>query len=108
MAKYIDTDKIKDNAVFPYLGGDEEKRRIYREGFYRAMQCVERAEVEDVAPVIHAIWGKMRGGPAVCTNCKNWYGNAKGKTDQRFYQKFRYCPFCGAKMDGGENAKTDN
>ncbi len=105
--KYIDTEKIRKNAVFPYLGGDEEKRKVYREGFYRAIQCVERAETEDVVPVLHGEWLNFYGNfeTAECSLCGeqfevNFDGEANGELFAGFKKEYSYCPHCGAKMDG--------
>ena len=56
----------------------------------------------DVAPVVHGLWktkGYVCGGTEYqCTAC--------GETEWRTsIARFRWCPFCGAKMDGG--IKTD-
>ena len=56
----------------------------------------------DVAPVVHGRWktkGYVCGGTEYqCTAC--------GETEWRTsIDRFRWCPFCGAKMDGG--IKTD-
>lgn len=58
----------------------------------------------DVVPVVHGWWEKrfchpMRDGEwqYICSVCKNdnyWRNNV-------CHQKHRYCPNCGAKMDGG-------
>lgn len=106
MAKYIDAEKIRENAVFPYLDGDDEKRKAYREGFYHAMRCVEHAEAEDVAPVIHGEWLDFCGNfeTAECSVCGERFevsfnGEANGALFSGFKKEYRYCPYCGAKMD---------
>lgn len=47
MSRYIDIEKVKENAIFPYLGGNEEKQRIYRQGFYHALEAVKRTGAVD-------------------------------------------------------------
>lgn len=89
MPKYIDAEKIRENAVFPFLNGDKEKQWIYRAGFYHAMQCAERAETEDVQEARHGEWCG-----SVCSACGS---------SVYFYYDCDYCPNCGAKMDGGGN-----
>lgn len=59
---------------------------------------IESAEAADVAPVAHGRWIKTDHGNdtllASCSQCNypvDWW---RGKT--------KYCPNCGAKMDGDE------
>lgn len=58
----------------------------------------------DVSPVIHARWVdsnpnmpdyhyKKNGMSYYCSNCKHRAGKFKHKT-------YRFCPWCGARMDG--------
>ena len=57
----------------------------------------------DVSPVVHSYWehkitndGENIG---ICHNCKypvSW-----------FWKQAKYCPNCGAKMDGGDNDAAD-
>ena len=60
-----------------------------------AIREVAVFDTEDVAPVIHAHWElyhdetNITYGSYACTNCKTIQGLAK----------YRYCPYCGAKMD---------
>lgn len=54
--------------------------------------------VADVAPVVHAEWVVCGDGdnvPWMCSHC--------GKTTAHKYKVIygKYCPHCGAKMDGG-------
>lgn len=63
-----------------------------------AMEIVASPAAADVAPVVHSYWehkitddGENIG---ICHNCKypvSW-----------FWEQAKYCPNCGAKMDGGE------
>lgn len=67
----------------------------------------EVAEIpaEDVAPIKHGKWledgeDDMIGeNSATCSECKDVYccGDVDFKTFAKFY---KYCPNCGAKMDG--------
>ena len=62
---------------------------------------------DDVAPVVHGKWIKDRlistGGGTYgvyrCSVCKSGY--------QDVGYGFDYCPYCGAKMDGGDHDATD-
>lgn len=71
------------------------------------IKALATAPAADVAPVVHARWiteentEGYRGDPH-CTACKGIlddeavYGHTPG------VDSFFYCPFCGAKMDGGK------
>ncbi len=64
---------------------------------------VEGMPAADVAPVVHGKWAPSGENPgflvcSVCGDCYVYDEWADGK-------KWRYCPACGAKMDGkGEDA----
>ena len=58
-------------------------------------------EAPELVPLIHAAWVDTEPGKAdwkkgdmcmACSNCKHRAGKYKHKT-------YRYCPWCGAKMD---------
>lgn len=62
---------------------------------------VDLAPTIDAEPVVHGHWKKSiddlgidRGW--VCSCCK-------GSVYQMTYEPYKYCPHCGAKMDGGED-----
>lgn len=64
------------------------------------VRCIDRQPTADVVEVMHGKWGIMKMGDGervrTCSSCLisqsvNVY---KGKV------MFRYCPYCGAKMDG--------
>lgn len=61
-------------------------------------QYIEGLPAADVAPVVHAEWVVCGDGdnvPWMCSHC--------GKTTAHKYKVIygKYCPHCGAKMDGG-------
>lgn len=62
----------------------------------------------DLVPLIHAAWVDTEPGKAEwkkgdmcmsCSNCKHRAGKYKHKT-------YRYCPWCGAKMDLAERIEA--
>ena len=71
-------------------------------GFPTAVDYVKEFSDADVAPVVHSQWehkitsdGENIG---ICHNCKypvSW-----------FWEQTKYCPSCGAKMDGGADHDT--
>ena len=63
--------------------------------------CEQRAEVlrisaADVAPVVHGKWIEYSGDPNIitCSEC-DWGTSPEEKG-------FKFCPNCGARMDGGK------
>jgi len=57
----------------------------------------------DVCPVKNGHWEKDKEGIFQCSECK------RPAVPTQYSQHLgNYCPNCGAKMDGEENAKTDN
>lgn len=63
--------------------------------FEDAFEMAENAPPSDVAPVVHGKWIPVEaygiGNTAKCSECeKRQYG----------YDGFKFCPNCGAKMDG--------
>lgn len=70
----------------------------------KVLRGVEEAPAADVAPVVHAEWVVCGDGdnvPWMCSHC--------GKTTAHKYKVIygKYCPHCGAKMDGGADHEAD-
>lgn len=71
-----------------------------------AMEIAASAPAADVAPVVHGRWeytpqtfntlGQIR-----CPFCAWW------SLDPSIDGIYKYCPNCGAKMDGGDNDEAD-
>ena len=98
MEKYINAGKLKDAIRFEMMNLTKAQQK----GCCYALQAVDDAPTADVQEVKHAHWGSCGygtefGGDAtpkyyICSNChliNNLYT--------------RYCPWCGAKMDGEKN-----
>lgn len=72
---------------------------------------LERLPAADVAPVVHGYWIMtefVSEDTGIwwswhCSNCGDTY-DGLGKLDER---KHKYCPHCGAIMDGGEKDAVD-
>lgn len=83
-------DLWSDIMMLPYNGdmisSDEEE------------QAIKDASAADDVEVVHGKWIEHRPNVYECTACHTWYGNYGGN------EEWRYCPNCGAKMDGDGNA----
>ena len=63
---------------------------------------IKNRPAADVAPVVHGRW-KASGGLLECQNCGEIYSTLGGNEGKAW----DYCPDCGARMDGGSDAKAD-
>lgn len=67
-----------------------------------AINALRNMPAADVAPVMHGRWigaplcGNNNCRCSVCGSWHNIHANLRGEIAQK------YCPDCGAKMDGGE------
>lgn len=101
MAEYKDVERLKKQiADFKRaVNSVEPMNSDYLTGYISALSVVEGAIAEkpaaDVAPVRHGHWIECNYGLTFeCSECK--YPTEYNLTD--------YCPNCGAKMDGENNA----
>ena len=49
---------------------------------------------------LHSDENEICASEFVCSNCKESFCTSE-LTDEEFFQMMKYCPNCGAKMDGG-------
>ena len=72
-----------------------------------ASRCVEFRTIKqlpaiDAEPVRHGRWVFQKGDNKetvdgwICTRCKSGF-----HTKVPYFEAFKYCPMCGARMDGG-------
>ena len=97
MDKYIK----KEEAIRALLNDATEQVGYSRE---EAADCIRYMDTADVAPVVHGRWewiGPYRynddGMIGTCSVCK----------ERLRLFAYNYCPNCGAKMDGDDDAKAD-
>lgn len=96
------TDYIDRQAVIVRIC--EDRRPL---GFAMLFEHLRGAPAADVAPVVHGAWVDAHGDRRVaeCSNCKHQYevtdGPSNGALFAGFTHFYRYCPHCGARMDGG-------
>ena len=99
MAEYFEKEAlireiISDMASFV---GDPDAVQKHDEQCNYAISCIESAPVSDVAPVVHGRW-EAKG--YVCGESE-FECSACHKTEWRTtISQFKFCPFCGARMDG--------
>lgn len=89
MAEYIEREALKNDiatSTEPFNTGS-----VFR--------AINRQPAADVVPVVHAYWGS-NGIPGSILRGFSACGNPTGA------DSFRFCPNCGAKMDGGEEGEV--
>lgn len=114
MAEYIDRETAIKTAEHAYnewnlamaaADGKREINLVYkRQELCKAVASVfDSAPAADVAPVVHGRWigAPLCGNDSCrCSECGSWHNihaNLRGEIMQK------YCPNCGAKMDGGDS-----
>lgn len=58
-----------------------------------------------VAPVVHGYF--VHDGPRFSGGVDWWHCSSCSRLASGVETRFDYCPFCGAKMDGGDDGETD-
>ena len=97
MTEYIEREVAIDAIMKVYVGTAGYKAR---ERVFEAEEAVHRLPVADVAPVVHGRW-KCQGDCGV-TEC-----SACGWSIEEYVGDYAYCPGCGARMDGDDDAKEN-
>lgn len=70
-----------------------------------AMHAIEEQPTVDAVPVVHGKWIlKERAHYFKCSLCKEPIAYRFGYGGDRYY---KYCPRCGAKMDGADGERKD-
>ena len=106
MARLIDADAIESDIqkmLVPYGDGThsgDKEAMIYDEALAYVLEALDKAPTVDAVPVVHGHWcweGRFKAC-SVCGSYIDW-------DDTLGANHWSYCPYCGAKMDGGaENA----
>lgn len=97
MPRYVDLDKLP----LVNIDVDTINRTSYVD-IREVQQALRQAEAQtgEVAPVVHGFWMPINDGlSAKCGVC----GACARDLDEgfeEFEKSYRYCPCCGAKMDG--------
>lgn len=97
MARYIDADKLKDA-----FHTDTEHLQSRDEHLFDLIMIeIEDAPTADVVEVKHGYWTLARSGRKVVCSCCEKPALFEKKTYHTLLCS-EYCPYCGAKMDGGK------
>ena len=82
-----------------YVTKDNMRSRLHanpdNEMYKTLMLWIDKLPTEDVIPVVHAEWKTIHNGIYECSNCN--LNSSRSK----------FCPHCGALMDGKINAKEN-
>ena len=75
----------------------EDVKKLINVNFSGLLAAIDTIPAADVAPVVHGQWAVKEGliENAICSKC--------GRHFQSYYEAYRFCPNCGAKMDGGDS-----
>ncbi len=101
-ARAIENTKRYHGAVYTKDVFSESPQEIPYLQAAKVLRETSDAPTADVAPVVHGRWNVVEGrrlDNAICSNC--------GRRFQAYYEAYRFCPNCGAKMDGGDGDAVD-
>lgn len=91
MPRYIDADALINTSV-SIVGAIDGKYPFEAID----IKTIENAPAADVAPVVYGRWIAQTNYPGTYSTCSVCEQRARG-----YAPNMRYCPNCGAKMDGG-------
>ena len=108
MAEYIEREAlIKRLEVTPLFNPQYEYDELVRKGI---IDLVKQRPAADVVEVRHGEWEvcsdeyEICAGEFVCSECKESFVSSE-LTDEQFFEMMKFCPNCGAKMDGKDGAE---
>ncbi|UVM99508.1 MAG: hypothetical protein [Bacteriophage sp.] len=89
-----------------YINREKAKSLLHIEYAYAAEQLLDEIPAADVAPVVHGRWTfepetENTLSMTKCNVCGWW------TLDPSVDGVYKYCPNCGAKMDGGGEDAVD-
>lgn len=83
-----------------------EHLNVWCDGCGSAVECILAEPAADVAPVVHGRWVFETATANTLSRIKcdicGWW-----TLDPSVDNSYKYCPNCGAKMDGGDNDAAD-
>ena len=108
MAEYIEKATLLNRVIIPSIcscvqGPNAERLKKF------CIDTVNSVSAADVAPVVHGKWLNFYNDfyCAECDRCGTIFEVSDNETDEGLWNAFKlsykYCPNCGAKMDGSSN-----
>ena len=108
MAEYIEREALRDELLNISIDISNLYNCGILEGLDRATKRLNEQPAADVTPVRHGRWETMHyvGGILDGTNFDKCSvcGYKRIFEDEKLKTAFKYCPNCGAKMDGTERS----
>lgn len=102
MAEYIEREALRE-ILDGWRDAHADVDDVHGCGLLEDVICeVDAQTAADVAPVVHGRWEPFGGryySRKKCSHC-GWDG-------QEWAKFYKYCPYCGAKMDGGADHEAD-
>ena len=89
----------------------EEAKRFFNLNFggvshaIIASRLLDEIPAADVSPVVHGHF--VHDGPRFSGGVDWWHCSSCGRLASGVETRFDYCPWCGARMDGDDDAKAD-
>ena len=99
MAEYINREKIFPNGVF-YVNKNQPEKSLDE-----LINRICKAPAADVVEVVHGEWVHIKdyGGGNCSGHCSVCWTLQEADNPSALKGSFRYCRWCGAKMDGENN-----
>ena len=107
MDEYIDRETLKERFKKRIKWLEKDVHDQYSFGLFHGCEydanLINDPPAADVAPVRHGRWICIRKGyeEYECSVCHGMDSNCSDYYADHFVTEQEYCPFCGAKMDGG-------
>lgn len=102
MAEYIEREALIREIISnmaSFIGTPDEVQKHDEQCNY-AISCIEDALSVDVVEAVHGRWTMNSDRPdtIICSNCHVSFDVWKADINRH-----NFCPYCGAKMDGGNS-----
>lgn len=107
MAEYIDREELLLRLKKVVSTGDDFSLGMQM-ATSNAIECIKEAPAADVEEVKHGEWGEFEDNILdtiyQCSVCKEEFVLIEGTPSENLW---KYCPNCGAKMDGKESEDNE-
>ena len=109
MNEYIEREAaVEVTKYYAYMAIDKKQMMLDTvDDVLNIVARIEKLPAADVVPVMHGQWVNFYGDyrTAECSVCANLYemtfdGESNGALFDGFKRLYKYCPNCGARMDG--------